>query len=139
MVVGLLYKKLGPHPYDEGFPTYLLFVVMLVALPSAMFFRAVVKFVNLRALVFALQSILFIGLVWEVTLALPYGWWGYRPQQMVGIFLTPWSNLPIEAAFLWGAAAWSNIGVYEVFKLWMHRPERRGAARSRAGRTRGTH
>jgi hypothetical protein len=36
---------------------------------------------------------------------------------MVGIFVEPWTRLPIEAAVLWGAAAWSNIAIYEFFRL----------------------
>ncbi len=63
--------------------------------------------------------------MWEATLALPYGWWDYNHNQMVGVFITPWSSLPIEAVVLWVAATWSNIAIYEVAKLWVHR--RRGA------------
>jgi hypothetical protein len=43
---------------------------------------------------------------------------------MIGIFVTPWSDLPIEAVLLWVAATWSNIAVYEVAKLFVHHRRR---------------
>lgn len=104
-----------------GFPGYFTFMVLIVIVPTAMFFHVVLRFVNVRALVFTLQWMLLIALLWEATLALPYGWWDYEPSQMIGIFITPWSNLPIEEPILWGAATWSNIALYEVAKLLMHR------------------
>jgi hypothetical protein len=109
---------------EGGFPGYLTFIVLLVAVPTMMFFEVVLRFVNVRAMVFTLQSMLLIALLWEATLALPYGWWNYQHNQMVGIFITPWSNLPIEAALLWFAATWSNIAIYEVAKLWVHHRHR---------------
>ncbi len=108
-----------------GFPGYFTFMVSLVVVPTMMFFHVVLRFVNVRALAFTLQSMLLIALMWEATLALPYGWWDYNHNQMVGVFITPWSSLPIEAVVLWVAATWSNIAIYEVAKLWVHR--RRGA------------
>jgi hypothetical protein len=107
-----------------GFPGYITFIVVMVVVPTAMFFRVILRFVNVPAMAFTLQSMLLIALLWEATLALPYGWWDYRHEQMVGIFITPWSNLPIEAVILWGAATWSNIAVYEVAKLVVHHRRR---------------
>ncbi len=107
-----------------GFPGYITFIVVMVVVPTAMFFRVILRFVNVPAMAFTLQSMLLIALLWEVTLALPYGWWNYHHQQMMGIFITPWSNLPIEAAILWGAATWSNIAVFEVAKVVIHHRRR---------------
>jgi hypothetical protein len=103
-----------------GFPGYITFMTVMVIVPTTMFLHVILRFINLRAMVFTLQAMLLVALLWEATLALPYGWWNYRPSQMVGIFVTPWSNLPIEAVLLWGAATWSNIAVYEVAKLFVH-------------------
>jgi hypothetical protein len=88
-----------------------------------MIFRVGFKFINLPAFQFTLFTILIVAMLWEVTLALPYGWWGYRPSQMIGLFIRPWSNLPIEAALLWVAATWSNVATYELARLWYHRNE----------------
>jgi hypothetical protein len=109
---------------EPGFPGYITFIVVMVIVPTAMFFEVIVRFVNVRAMVFALQSMLLIALLWEATLALPYGWWDYQHDQMIGIFVTPWSDLPIEAVLLWVAATWSNIAVYEVAKLFVHHRRR---------------
>lgn len=111
------------NPLDTavaGFPGYFTFMVVIVVVPTAMFFEVVLRFVNVRAMVFTLQAMLLIAVLWEATLALPYGWWNYQHDQMIGVFITPWSNLPIEAALLWFAATWSNIAIYEVTKLWVH-------------------
>lgn len=115
IAVGVLVKKLGPEP--DGFPLYFTFLVLLVVVPSAMAFRLVAQFVNLQAFLFTLQALLLVSVLWEVTLALPYGWWNYQGRWMLGIDILPWSNLPIEAPLLWFAAAWSNIGLYELAKL----------------------
>jgi hypothetical protein len=109
---------------EPGFPGYITFIVVMVIVPTAMFFEVIVRFVNVRAMVFTLQSMLLIALLWEATLALPYGWWDYQHDQMIGIFVTPWSDLPIEAVLLWVAATWSNIAVYEVAKLFVHHRRR---------------
>lgn len=107
-----------------GFPGYMTFIVVMVVVPTAMFFPVILRFLNVPAMAFTLQAMLLIALLWEATLALPYGWWDYRRGQMVGIFITPWSNLPIEAVILWVAATWSNIAVYEVAKLVVHHRRR---------------
>ena len=116
ILAGILVKKFGAHP--DGFPVYFTFLVAVVLVPSGMAFRLVARFVNLQAFLFTLQTLLLVSLLWEVTLALPYGWWNYNQQWMLGIGILPWSNLPIEAPMLWVAAAWSNIGIYEVAKLY---------------------
>ena len=123
IAAAIAYKKLGPHSYQEGFPGYMVFIVLLVTIPAATTFRLVLRFVNLRAFLFALQALLLVALLWEVTLALPYGWWNYRSTQMVGVFIEPWSDLPIEAVIVWGAAAWMNVSLYELFRLWGHARE----------------
>lgn len=109
---------------EPGFPGYITFMTVMVIVPTTMFLGVILRFVNIRAMVFTLQSMLLIALLWEATLALPYGWWGYQHSQMIGIFVTPWSDLPIEAVLLWGAATWSNIAVYEVAKLFVHHRRR---------------
>ena len=115
VIAGIVAKKLGPTP--DGFPLYFTFLVLIVVTPTAMCFEAVLRFLNLRAFLFTIQALLAISILWEVTLGLPYGWWGYKPQNMLGWFITPWSNLPVEAPLLWLVAAWSNIGIYEVAKI----------------------
>ncbi len=114
------YKKFGNHDWREGFPGYFLVLLGLVVLPSAALYRRVLTFVNGRAFLFTVTAATLVSLLWEVTLALPYGWWDYRHEQMIGIFIQPWSDLPIEASLLWVAAGWAGIFMFEAFKIYVH-------------------
>ena len=118
--LALGYKKLGAHQYHAGFPGYFTVLLALVVLPSAALYRRVNPFINGRAFLFTLMAATLVSLLWEVTLALPYGWWDYRDDEMIGIFIEPWSKLPIEASMLWVAAGWGGIFIYEAFKIYTH-------------------
>jgi len=113
----LLWKKLGPHGYNEGFPGYLLFLLLTTIAPAALFMRVVRPYVNWQAFSLATFGLGIIFLVWEATLAMPYQYWGYRETQMLGVFIKAWGNLPLEAAALWIAAAWLNVTLYELVRL----------------------
>lgn len=119
-VLAVGYKKFGPHEFHDGFPGYFTFLLVLVVLPAAALFRRVKGFVNGRAFLFTLLVTSLVSLLWEVTLALPYGWWNYREEQMIGIFVEPWSRLPVEACTLWIAAGWAGIFIYEAFRIYVH-------------------
>lgn len=56
--------------------------------------------------------------MWEASLASPYQWWGYQPKAMMGIFLTAWSGLPVEAVFVWLAVTYTAVIIYEVITIW---------------------
>ncbi len=120
LVLALAYKKLGPHDYNAGYPGYFLVLLGLVVLPAALLYRHVSQFINGRAFLFTLMAATLVSLLWEVTLALPYGWWDYHHEQMLGLFIHPWSNLPIEACLLWVAAGWAGLFVYEALKIYVH-------------------
>lgn len=87
-------------------------------MPSVGFFRAAQPFINWRAFSLTFFLILLISLVWEVTLALPYGWWGYRSEALVGIKVGAWHGLPIEGVLVWLAVSYTTVIVYEVIKIW---------------------
>jgi hypothetical protein len=113
----IAYKKLM-SPSPVGFPGYFTFLVVTALVPSAAFFPEVKRFINWRALTLTLFIVLLISLFWEATLAVPYGWWGYQSDQMVGLSIGAWSGLPIEAVFVWIAVAYVTTIVFEVMKLW---------------------
>ncbi len=119
-LLGWAYKVWGDHPWNHGFPGYWAFLLFIVVTPTAMFIRVVGRFINFRAFSFMLQLLLLVSLMWEVTLALPNEWWNYQREQMLGLMVKPWANLPAEAALLWLAAAFNNVVIYEVFKLFEH-------------------
>jgi len=102
----------------SGFPGYFTFLVLGALLPSAMLFPSTRPVINWRALSITMFMILLISLLWEVTLALPYGWWNFQDDAMLGLRITAWAGLPIEEVFVWIAVTWATVIVYEIVKRW---------------------
>ncbi len=117
IALSILFKK-WISPLDDGWAGY--FIVLMVGglVPSMSFFPTTCRFINWRALSLTLFLVLLISLLWEATLALPYGWWNYQHRQMMGLFIGAWDDLPIETVFVWLAVAYGTIIVFEVLKLW---------------------
>jgi hypothetical protein len=113
----IVYRKLLSGAPD-GFPWYFVYLAGASLIPSAGFFYTAQQFINWRAFSFTFFLLLFLSLLWEVTLALPYGWWGYRQDAMMGLNIGAWSNLPIEAACVWMAVTFTTVITYEVIKIW---------------------
>ena len=117
VAAAILYRKvLSGEP--EGFPWYFVYLACASLIPSAGFFHTAQRFINWRAFSFTFFLILLISLLWEVTLALPYGWWEYRPRILIGLQIGAWFGLPIEAACVWMAVSFTTIITYEVIKVW---------------------
>jgi len=114
----LLYKKLW-SPAPAGFPWYVTYLVMASFVPSAGFFRTAQPYINWRAFSFTFFFMVLVSLLWEATLALPYGWWGYRATAMLGLTIGAWSQLPIEAVWVWLAVSFTTVISYEVVKIWL--------------------
>jgi hypothetical protein len=103
---------------SEGFPWYFIYLVCASLIPSAGFFYTAQRFINWRAFSFTFFLLLLISLLWEVTLALPYGWWEYRDNILIGLQIGAWSGLPIEAVCVWLAVTFTTVITYEVIKIW---------------------
>src|SRR6266508_2391750 len=107
-------------------PTYATFLIVAAFVPAAATYRVVHSFVNWRA--FGATTIYVIGtsLAYEVTLAIPLGWWGYREEATVGITISRWGTavhpFPLEAAVVWVAAPFSCVLTYELVKAYLHHP-----------------
>jgi hypothetical protein len=112
-----IYKK-AFSTAPEGFPWYFAYLTTVAIVPSAGFFRTAQSFINWRAFSFTFFLILLISLLWEATLAVPYGWWGYRPSAMMGLAIGAWHGLPVEAVCLWLAVSFTTVITYEVIKIW---------------------
>lgn len=102
-----------------GFPWYFTYLTLAALVPSAALFHTAKTFINWRAFSFTFFLMLLISLLWEVTLALPYGWWGFRPEAMIGVHIDAWHGLPIEEPLVWMAVSFTTIIVYEVIKIWL--------------------
>lgn len=117
IAAAVVYKK-GFSGSPDGFPEYFVFLVATAVVPAMGLFPTVRSFINWRAFSVTLFFILLVSLLWEATLAVPYGWWGYQPRRMMGLTVGAWSELPIEAVGVWIAATYSTTIVFETVKLW---------------------
>ena len=106
-----------PDMSGRGIPLYFTILWALAFVPAVLIWHKAWKFVNVGALIFTIVSAILFSLLWEATLALPYGWWNYNPRWMMGIFIPPWHNLPLEAVVLWLLASWGVVLIYEFFSL----------------------
>jgi hypothetical protein len=125
IAVAVTYKRVFSGD-PGGFPGYFTVLVVGAMIPAVSFFPTARPFINWRALSLTLFLIVLVSLLWEATLAIPYGWWGYQRKQMIGLFVGAWFGLPIEAVCVWIAVAYATAIVFEVVKLWQasERPAR---------------
>jgi hypothetical protein len=65
-----------------------------------------------------------ISLIWEATLGIPYQWWGYNYDQMMGITVGAWYELPIEAVLVWMTVSFATVTVFETMKIRLNMSER---------------
>jgi hypothetical protein len=105
-------------PNTPGFPGYIIFLVLGALIPSTIFFPAARPVINWRALSLTLFIMLLTSMLWEVTLALPYGWWNFQDAQMIGLRIVAWDRLPIEEVFIWIAVTYATVICYEIVKGW---------------------
>jgi hypothetical protein len=101
-----------------GFPGYFVFLVAGALGPSVLLFPSALPVINWRAFGLTFFLIVLISLLWEATLALPYGWWGFRDAQMLGVYITAWSRLPIEEVLVWCAVTYGTTILYEIIRRW---------------------
>ncbi len=112
----ILFRHFGVG--TPGFPGYFVFLVIGALGPSSLLFPSALPVINWRAFGLTFFLIVLISLLWEATLALPYGWWGFRDEQMIGIYITAWSRLPIEEICIWCAVTYATVIVYEIVRRW---------------------
>ena len=119
IILGIVIKKVL-NPISPTIPGYFSFLLLIAYIPTILFYRLTKRYVNWRAFFFTLTVTTLISIVWEVTLAIPRGYWGYHPNQMSGVFLPAWSSplskFPIEAVTVWIFCT-LVILVYEYLKI----------------------
>lgn len=113
----VVYKKFFSSA-PGGWPGYFIVLVAGGLIPSMSFYPTTRRFINWRALSLTMFFMLLISMLWEATLALPYGWWNYQHKQMMGIFVGPWSELPVEAVLVWLAVSYGTVILFEAVKIW---------------------
>ena len=115
LTAGLVFEALLARESD-GFPGYFVFLVLCSVLPTALLYRGVAAQINWRALSLTLFLMLLVSLLWEATLASPYGWWRYNEDMMLGIFVGAWSRLPVEAVLVWIMVTFTTVMFYETVR-----------------------
>lgn len=113
-LAGIAYKNIFG---SGGVPGYYCFLILIGIFPPLLLMRAVGNMINWRAFSFMYVSLLLISLIWEATLGVPYGWWQYKHEPMLGIFIGAWGDLPLEAIIMWLIAAWAVTLMYELFRI----------------------
>jgi lycopene cyclase domain-containing protein len=116
IAAAVLYKRVIAA--EPGFPGYFTFLAAGALLPSAALFPAALPVINWRAFSLTMFMVLLISLLWEATLGVPYGWWGFQNDEMIGIRIAAWSDLPIEEVFVWIAVTYATVIVYENVRRW---------------------
>lgn len=125
LLLGILVKFLlnKEAPFLPGYYTFLLLVAYT---PTILFYRLTKRYVNWRAFIFTLTLTTLISIIWEVTLAIPRGYWGYQANQMLGIYVPAWassySKLPIEAVTVWIFCTLVTL-IYEYIKIVIFLPK----------------
>lgn len=115
-----LIRRSVPSESGRAFPGYFLFLLLGSIIPSLFCSRVAFQFINWRALAVSWLFILGISQFWEASLGVPYGWWAYVPDQMMGIFLKPHCDLPAEAVLVWTLGTWTTVIVYETILTAIH-------------------
>ena len=116
----IVVKKFLVQPeHRAGFPGYFIFEVCVLFGPTFVLFHSVKHLINWRAMGLSILMMWLISVIWEATLALPYGWWAFNKPMMLGIFIRGWSHLPIEEPILWTLAPWVTAMMYEAVRLFV--------------------
>jgi hypothetical protein len=118
--IAWLIRSSVPSQSGWAFPGYFLFLLIGSIVPSLFCSRIAFQFINWRALAMSWLFILFISQFWEASLGVPYGWWGYVPDQMMGIFFKPHCDLLVEAVLVWTLGSWTTIIIYETILTALH-------------------
>src|SRR5207245_416033 len=94
IAAAIIYRKFFSGA-PEGFPWYFVYLACASLIPSAGFFDTARRFINWRAFSFTFFLLLLISLLWEVTLALPSGWWEYLPCSLIALHIGAWAGMAI--------------------------------------------
>lgn len=118
-LAGWVYKALYGGPGFPGYLAYLLFIPFVVTFAL---YRVARPFINWQAFTLMLLYIVAMSVLWEVSLAIPGGWWGYQELTMVGLYIKRWTSLPVEAVLVWFLAAFATTVTFEAAKVFVYHP-----------------
>jgi len=108
---------------EPGFPAYLAYLLAVPFLVTFTLLRVAAPLVNWQAFALTLSWVLGVSVLWEVSLAVPGGWWGYRAEAMSGLRIAAWHGLPVEAVLVWFLAALATVVLFEASRAFLHHPD----------------
>jgi len=118
LITGAIVYKRFFSSVPDALPGYFIVLVVGGLVPSVSFYVTTRRFINWRALSLTMFFMLLVSMLWEATLALPYGWWNYQHRAMMGVFIGAWSSLPVEAVLVWIAVTYGTVILFEAVKIW---------------------
>lgn len=128
-LLAVAYRKLFVS--EPGFPGYFIFLMCIGFIPATMMFETAGPLLNWQAFTLMFSVLQLVSLIWEATLGVPYNWWNYHHNEMIGVFIGAWAQLPMESVLMWILGGWATVIAYEQFRLIFYRVElRRSAARA---------
>ena len=128
IMLAIVYRKLAVG--GDGFPGYFVFLLCIGFIPTSMLYPVAAPTLNWNAFTLMFVTLQLVSVIWEATLGVPYNWWNYHHEQMLGLFIGPWAQLPIESVMMWVVAGWAVAIVYEVFRVFFHQREGTALVRS---------
>jgi hypothetical protein len=117
LACAFIYKRFFSE-VPNGFPWYFTYLLAVAIIPSMGLYRSVASCINWRAFSNTFFFMLLVSLMWEATLGVPYEWWNYNHDVMMGVFVDAWTNLPLEAVLVWLAVTYTTVIVYEAVKIY---------------------
>lgn len=120
IALAIAYRKIV---VGSGFPGYFVFLMCIGFIPTTMMFETAGPLVNWQAFTLMFTVLQLVSILWEATLGVPYNWWNYHHDQMIGVFIIAWAQLPIESVLMWILGGWATVIAYEQFRLIFHRRE----------------
>jgi hypothetical protein len=103
-------------------PGYAWFILLTTGTPPLLLSRRVGRRINPVALAVTFVLCTITSIIWEPSLGLPLGWWGYNPRYMCGLKIDGWFALPIEAVGFWWASVGTGALVFETVRAMLGEP-----------------
>ncbi len=103
------------------FPIYWAFLVFTAAIPTLALGKRLGNLVNWPAFSFTFVLMVLISVILAVTTAVPYKWWAFETDVMIGFYFNAWFGVPIEQTFLYLVTPWVAVLWLEAVHLWRFR------------------
>lgn len=99
-----------------GFPGYWVYL-MVVPVPFVIASWPTVRSrINWGAMGLTAVTLWGQSIFWEISLAVPQGWWGYRAEAMLGLTVRAWGGFPVEGVLVWLLTPFATVFAFELMR-----------------------